>query len=300
MIKGTYKFIQNGKVLATQSNLLTNKGIQQILRVMTSQVGRIGEAIAVGVGTTAANVNNDSLEFETSRSRISIMSPDFVTKELVFKTTLPSEFIGVIYEAGLFSLQNNANSGNYESRVLVSFDSDAEAWPANAEWQTANARIGSNSLRISPSTSATENLTLENMYLDLLGYGDTDEFKLAYWVSSANCSNIKLKLMTSVSDYYTLTISTPSSGYHVNTFNKGDFTITGSPTWSNITSVDVAATATSGGAVNVDFDGLRIEDSDSFNPDYFLVSRAVLSSPLVKDNSAPMDIEYRLDASGVA
>lgn len=299
MIKGTYRFIQDGKVIATQENLLTTKGVQQILRLMTSQVAKIGESISIGVGNTAANVADEALQFETARAKISISSPDFATKKLVFKATLPADFIGVIYEVGLWSLLNNAYSGNYESRVLVSFDSATESWPISAEWITTNARIGKDAIRISPATSATENLTLDGVYIDLLGYSNSDELKLAYWVSSAFCANVKIKLMSSPSDYYTYTITTPSSGYHIQTFDKGDFTTTGSPTWASIISVDVSATATAGGAVNVDFDGLRIEDTDSLNPDYFLVSRAVRPSPLIKDTFAPMDIEYTLDASGI-
>ncbi len=293
---GEYKFIQNGKVLYIQKNLITTKGIQHIYRLLASQVTKIGEVISVGVGTTSANVADSSLEFETAKARITVSSPDFVDGKVVFKATLPQDFLGVIREAGIWSLENNANSGNYESRTLVTFDQD-EDWPSNAEWQSANARIGTDALRISPATSATENSTLTGIYVDLLGYSDADQFKVAFWVSSAYCANIKLKFMTDVSNYYTYTLATPSAGYHIVAFDKADFVATGNPTWAAITSIDVAATATAGGAVNVDFDGIRIEDTDSLNPNFYLVSRAVLSSPLVKDTSAPMDIEYTLDVN---
>jgi hypothetical protein len=42
-------------------------------------------------------------------------------------------------------------------------------------------------------------------------------------------------------------------------------------------------------------DGIRIEDGDTLNPEYSLVSHSVLSTPLVKTDSSPMDIEYALE-----
>ena len=296
MIRGTYRFYQDGVLLSEQTNLLTIKGKQQVLRLLSSQIAKLGESIAVGVSGTTATTSDDALSFELARTKISVSSPDFVNNKIVFKGTLPGDISGIIYEVGLWSLLNNAYSGTYESKVLVSFDSANEFWPSGASWQTANARIGIDALRLAPLTSATANLSLSGVALDLLGYSDADQFKLAYWVQNAFCANVKLKFMTTVSDYYTYTITTPSSGYHMQSFGKGNFTSTGSPTWSNITTVDVSATATAGGACNVDFDGIRIEDTDSYNPEYFLISRAVLVSPITKNPYSPMDIEYTLDA----
>ena len=42
------------------------------------------------------------------------------------------------------------------------------------------------------------------------------------------------------------------------------------------------------------FDGLRINDEDAFRTDYGLISRSVLSTPIVKTLGKQMVIEYRI------
>lgn len=69
-----------------------------------------------------------------------------------------------------------------------------------------------------------------------------------------------------------------------------------SPDATNITKVGLEVTAGSGGTTNVYFDGLRINDEDTFDPAYGLISRSVFSSgnELVKPSGRAVDIEYKL------
>ncbi len=65
------------------------------------------------------------------------------------------------------------------------------------------------------------------------------------------------------------------------------------PDPSSITKIGVEVTAT-GGDSTVYFDGIRINDEDTFDPAYGMISRSVLSTPLIKKPGRPVDIEYKL------
>jgi hypothetical protein len=53
----------------------------------------------------------------------------------------------------------------------------------------------------------------------------------------------------------------------------------------------------SGAQSTVGMDGLRINDEDSFDPTYGLISRSVLSTPLTKVIGRLVDVEYRMELS---
>jgi archaellin len=102
-----------------------------------------------------------------------------------------------------------------------------------------------------------------------------------------------LRFVTSAGNYFQTSIATPASGtYTIASVLKSAFTTTGSPDWSNITQVDIVVTSTAGGIGSIDFDGVRIEDTDANQEESVLVSRSILGSPLVKTADLPLDIEY--------
>lgn len=79
MIKGSYNIIKNGEVVASQDNIITTSGKDAILRFLGSSTTDWSENIAIGCGTTAATVNDYSLEYEVSRNRIKLRSPNIST-----------------------------------------------------------------------------------------------------------------------------------------------------------------------------------------------------------------------------
>ena len=54
------------------------------------------------------------------------------------------------------------------------------------------------------------------------------------------------------------------------------------------------AITASAGNTTVYLDAIRINDEDTFDPGYGLISRSVLSTPLIKKAGRPVDIEYKL------
>ena len=133
--------------------------------------------------------------------------------------------------------------------------------------------------------------------MDLSGYSAADAFVLAFNVGTATTSSVRALFLTDTSNYYTVNFGTPTSGYKIVSVAKGDAVATGTPDWGNITEIRVSTISTAGGASQIDYDGLRIEDTDTVNSDYVLVSRELLTTPFVKQIGMTQEIEFALDVN---
>jgi len=274
--------------------MLTVQGKTHIKRFMAGQVSDIAKSIAIGLGGKAEDTNDTSLQFEVGRADIILKSYDFVNNKLIFKASIPQEFAGNIYEVGLWSQTTNSAAGEYTSRLLTSFDSNSETWSAGT-FASTNTRIGEDSLRIAPATSATVTSTLTDMFSDFAGNSGADSFVVAFYNNNANVSAIRVRFKTDGANYFTFTLSSPTTtGYRIVSIAKSTAVATGTPSWTNITAFEVEVVATGGGAAQVDFDGIRIEDLDTINPEYVMVARELLPSPLTKVEGRVQDVEFSL------
>jgi hypothetical protein len=68
------------------------------------------------------------------------------------------------------------------------------------------------------------------------------------------------------------------------------------PDKTNINKIGIVITPTSGNTTSIGADGLRINDEDTFDPYYGLISRSVLTGAdiLTKVPGRQVDIEYKL------
>ncbi|AST15294.1 minor tail protein [Streptomyces phage Samisti12] len=262
--------------------MITTQGKSVIFRYLAGNLPRIAESIAVGIGNSAENVNDTGLDFETERIPVTLVSADILNDKIIFKGTIPQEYVGTIYEVGLWYGTPPQTSGG--STVIVTFDSDTEGW-LPATWDTSVARIGADGLQVAGGT----NSVLSDIALDMSVYSDADFMSLAYNADAA-IGNIAIRFSTDDTNYYEYTFAA-ATGYEIKTMGKTAFTATGTPDWGNITSITVSATGTG----NVVFDGIRAEDADTISTDYALVARSVLGTPKVKTSDTEMDIEYALE-----
>lgn len=281
--------------------MITADGRVYTMRYLAGQVPAIGTCIAYGIGGSAESTTDTSLQFEVGRADVVLSSPDFINNRIIYKAVLPDDFSAKVYEVALYSQLENPVAGNFGSKVLASFDSDSETWTdastaAAGTYSTTNARIGGDSLRLAPAASGTAAFVLNNVLFDLSGNSGSDVFKLAYQVGS-NVSSVQVRFRTDASNYYSFTLTTPSAGYRIDTFSKGNAVVTGAPSWDSITGIEVRVVATAGGAATVDFDGIRIEDTDSINPEYVMVAREVLSTQFIKTEGKTQEIEFSLAVS---
>ena len=288
---GKYTFKQDGEIVGESYNLITNAGKKAIVDYLAGYVGRLAGSLAVGIGSAAASVNDTSLQFEVNRPKVELSSADYANFGVVFKAQLPAELAAVIYEVGAYS--GSEALSEFDSRMLLDFDQNLDAWSAGS-FTTTNSRLGS-ALTLSAAASTTTTSNLTGISFDLSGYSAADQFTFVYRANNAFVSAIGIRLKTDASNYFTYNIATPTSGtYALTTFNKSAMVATGTPDWSNITQAEVYVTATAGGTASVDFEGLRIEDRDSYREENVLVSRSVLGTPVTTVTGIPMDIEYSI------
>lgn len=286
---GRYRITQGGKVLAEQENLITTAGKKALLEYAARYSRQLIGSLAVGVGSTAANVADIALAFEVQRSALSGTSVDYVNSAVVYKATLPSNLAMTIYEVGAFSLE--AETESYGSQLIQSFDENNDAWSAGT-FVATNSRLGK-ALQITAAIGASTTSSLTNLYIDLSGYSGSDKFITATRANNGSVSSAEIRFVTSAGNYYRLDLVSPASGtYAITSFNKSAAVKIGSPDWANITQIDIVVNSTGGGSASMDFDAIRIEDVDSNNEEDVLVSRAVLGAPVVKESGLPLEIEY--------
>lgn len=277
--------------------MITTGGKLHIKRYLAGVVPAVAQSIAYGTGGKALAVGDTRLQFEIGRADITLVEPDYVNNKIIYKATIPEDISGVIYELGLFSVAADAVAGEFSSRLLASFDSDTEDW-ADAggiapTYVTTNARVGKDSMRHTPAASGTE-LDILAVDLDLSGYSNADIITFAFNVGNANTSGITLRFMTSTGNHFAYSYGAQTAGYKFVELPRGSFTSTGTPDWSTITSIQVQTNSGAGGASQVDFEGIRIEDADTINPEYVMVSRDLLSVPFVKEEGKIQEVEFSL------
>lgn len=300
-MKGTYKFYQGGVLIATSENLVTEAGRKHIMRYLGGLVSNLGGSIAVGLGASAASTTDTTLNFEWDRAIVSLSSADFTSNKIVFKGTIAPGAVGTIYETGLYSEPSMDNGRTYDSKLLFAFgNGDIEPWQSGT-YANTNNRVSPNALRVTASTSSSTTATLNGISLDLSGYSNSDIFKIAFKPTNSNVTNFNIRFVgADTSSYYEATITPVGTSYQITTFTKSNFTKIGTNVdWSNIQSTLLIVNAGSGGSGSVDFDALRVEDIDSLDSTNVLVSRSVLTTPVVKSATVPTEIEYYLDVSVV-
>lgn len=281
--------------------MLTVEGKNHIRRYLAGLTPSIAQSIAIGLGDQAEAVGDTRLQFEVGRNDIILTSFDFVNSRLIFKATVPAEIAGEVREVGLYSTLANQTQGEYGSALITTFDSATEDWinvgTSVASTFVASGRIGEDSMNQLPAANGNQTDALQELFLDLSGYSAADRFVFAFNVNNTFTSSIRFRFMTDSANYYDITLGSQTGGYKIVEATKASAVATGTPDWGNITELRVTSFSTAGGSSSVNFDGIRIEDVDTVNPDYVLVSREVLATPFIKEEGKVQEVEFSLDVN---
>lgn len=307
MIKGTYIFYEDGKEIYRSSNVITKFGKRFLTNVIAGNIPNDLKDIAIGIDSTTATQNDTRLGFEFYRLPVTLSSTDIqtttgTTYSVVYKTTIPQDIAGTIAEVGLYP-QTRSSVVNFDSKFLSDFNNYLN-WISytgyNPIIDTDNQKIGNNILKMnSNGTSSDEFYTSVN--LDLSGYSLNDTIRLAYYKYDNNLDSINIEFYHTNNDYYVVTITPPvGTGYQI----SDEISISsilqdsiGQADASQISKIGIVINPKTGQSSSVGLDGLRINDEDTFDPIFGLISRSVLSSPVVKLAGRQVDIEYKLDLS---
>lgn len=315
MIKGTYVFYENGTEIARSSNVITKFGKRFLTNFIAGNVNTSSKDMAFGVDGSTASQDNTRLGFEFYRLPVLFGSTDIQTSTagsvttttytVIYKTTLPQDVVGEIYEVGIYP-STRSSSNNFDSKYISDFD-DSLSWEDSSENNPLSIgedyRIGGNVLRMTAAASSSREYKSNIVGLDLSGYSSSDTIRIAYNKEDNNLASIKIRLYSEPTKYYEATV-TPTSGIGYRFSNDIPLSqfFSGasvqSPDAKNINQVGIIVTSTSGGSCAIGMDGLRINDEDTFDPNFGLISRtaSLTASPLLsKVAGRQVDVEYRLD-----
>ena len=294
--------------------MITKFGKRFLTNYLAGNVDFSAKELAFGIGSAAANVdgNDTRLGFEFYRVPVKLTSIDIseVNGSFIYKTvfvaTIPQDVAGVISEIALYPA-SRTSINNFDSKFITSFENNVlweDSIGSNPQIVLNNStytfKIGESAILVqSPSSTAKEYKTSTGI-LDLSGYSVNDSLSIAYKKVDSNLSKIRVKLYSSETQYCYIDF-TPQSGtgdriQSASLSTLFSNTSTTPPDFNNIIDIGVEVTATSGGTTSVYFDGIRINDEDTFDPSYGMISRSVLTGGdiITKTSGRQVDVEYKL------
>jgi len=247
------------------------------------------------------------LGFEFYRLPIQLASTDIQTSagtttySVVYKTTLPQDVSATISEIGLYP-SSRSSANNFDSKYLSDFN-DAFDWLDPSGNHPAIVagyqKVGDNVIILESNGTSSREYTQNINPIDFSGYSVNDSITFAYHKPEADVESIKIRFYSEATKYYEVTI-TPQTGlgYKIvpdilmSTVFAG---AVNSPDKTNINKIGIVITPTSGNTTSIGADGLRINDEDTFDPTFGIISRSTLATPLEKIKGRPIDVEYILD-----
>ena len=309
---GEYVFYEDNKEIYRSKNLLTKFGKRYLTQYLAGQSTNNLKDISLGVGSTAATVNDTQLGFEFYKSAVSMNSIDIQTNSttgistygVVHKTTIPVDVAGIINEVGIFP-NVILGSTDYASNSISTFE-DNQSWTDStgayaSSVTTPFPKIGTSYLSIGATASQLKEYYY-NFNLDVSGYSALDSLTLAYYQSDTNLDYVFVRMYDSNNNYYEIRYAgDASTGYKIKSLTLNNLYSSGygsgTPDQKSIVKISCGVKAKASGATTVLFDGMRINDEDSFRTDYGMISRSVLTNPITKSLGKQMVIEYRIGLS---
>ena len=300
--------------------MITKFGKRFLTNYLAGNADFSKKEIALGIGSTAPNSkgNDTRLEFEFYRLPATLSSIDIqqtgtdidgdpvFSYKAVYQATLPQDVAGVATEIALYP-GSRSSKNNFDDRVISLFENNTlwiDSLGANPGIQINTnlftSKIGENMVYMQASSSTSKEYKLSLNQLDLSGYSVKDSLAIAYKKDDNNISKIRVKFYSSTTQYcYTDFTPVSGTGDKIQSISLSSLfsnTSTIPPDFANIINLGIEITAGSGGTTKVYFDGLRINDEDTFDPTYGMISRSVLTGGdiIYKTSGRQVDIEYKL------
>lgn len=302
--------------------MITKFGKRYLVSHLAGNVDFTRKELALGIGNTTPNAkgNDTRLDFEFYRVPVTLGSIDIAqtgtdvdgdpvfSYTAIFQGTIPQDVSGVISEIGLYP-SGRASQVIYDSKFITSFENNV-LWVDSSGYNpglqvntnTFTSKIGENMVYMQAPASSSKEYFLTVSSLDLSGYSINDSLSIAYKKEDNNLSKIRIKFYSADTKYCYVDFTpevigtTPDKIQSIALTSLFSNTSVTPPDFSSITKIGVEVTAGSGGTTKVYFDGLRVNDEDTFDPAYGMISRAVLTGGNIinKTSGRQVDIEYKL------
>jgi hypothetical protein len=269
--------------------------------------------IAFGLGSTAATESDTRLEFEFYRIPVSFGVPSIELDGsiyryyVVYKTTIPQDIAGKINEVAIYP-GGKTSFSNFDSKFITDFEDNTLWTDSSGLYPTiyesegsVYPRIGKYIIKVDTMTSSTIKEYSANLNsFDISGYSVNDTLALAYYKNDNNLDSIKVRLYSSETAYYEAAIvDDPSAGtgHKIASVSLSDMLLgpINSPDSKNISKISIIVESKSSGASVVYLDALRINDEDTFDPNYGMIARSIFTTELEKTAGKQVDIEYKME-----
>jgi hypothetical protein len=294
MMTGYYVIKDGDRELSRCNNIITTVGRRHILNYLANKVTDRNRYIGIGIGTAATSQSDYKLNFEINKYQVYTSTVDYSTGTIIMKAQLPLQLAATISELALFP--GVSTSRDADSRVITFFNNDSSWTNGTFVSDSANSKINNTSFQIASTGGTAITATSTDIPFSLYGYSTDDSISIAFKQNDVNLEYIDISLYSSDADYYTYRIAgTSVIGHRVVEVPLVNFlaTSTGDPK-DSISKVSIKVKSNASTDTTVDFDGIRINDNDTYVQETGAISRAVLVSPIVKEFGRVLDLEYRL------
>lgn len=308
---GKYLIYQDGELEGEYYNVLTTEGKSIIRNYLAGNIGAWAGSIAIGaLNNSSPSVTDTGLEFEIIREPVILSTVR--NQDIILSADISPDVEGRIFELGVYPTVNNSFSAGFDDRVISNFSED---WVDNSgvslslsnfdgTEEVPAARAGYRNLIVGNTGISCFN----NIGLDLSGYSDLDSMSVLYKVASTGADKtIRITLYDNQlpnpgTKYYDFVIPGSSAGYARATKEFGYFTETGDFN-NNVSRVGISADP--GVFATIHLDAIKLNDVDETNPDFALISRALIgqvggsasSDYFEKRAGTNMTIEYVVELS---
>jgi hypothetical protein len=283
--------------------MITKFGKRFLANFVAGNSAFASKEMALGISTSTEyplSDTNSRLGFEFYRVPIRQGGIDIDTSvspakyTVIYSATIPTNIAGKINEIGIYSGQSYSKN-LYESKFISNFELPYKWSPEPALDQT-DYRVGDSSLIFTSNAAVAKEYTYDLGDIDVSGYNPSDTLSFSYKVNDANLSSLKVRLYSSDTSYLQFTFTGHSVGYNIKNLNMSAGVSTGTFNPQSVVKLGIVVTPTTA-QTSVSMDGLRINDEDTFDPEYGLIARSMLDSTLIKVIGREAAIEFKLDLS---
>jgi hypothetical protein len=268
--------------------MITKFGKRFLTNLIAGNISNQGKDIAIGIDLSSATENDTRLGFEYYRTPVQFGSTDIQNNDgissysVIFKTSIPQDVEGYINEIALYPSQKTSIN-NYDSKFITDFSSYTD-WEDSDGFRPSfdanNSRVGNNLLIMQAGIDEGNEYIHNIDKLDLSGYSVNDTLRLAYYKLDENLSAILVRFYSSDNSYFQIDI-TPASGlgHKITDEIPMSEVFAGSvnePDKFSITKISILIIPNESEITYVGFDGLRLNDEDTFDPIYGLISRSIV------------------------
>jgi hypothetical protein len=268
--------------------MITKFGKRFLTNLVAGNISNQGKDIAIGIDVSSATENDTRLGFEYYRTPVQFGSTDIQSNNgtssysVIFKASIPQDVEGYINEIGLYPSQKTSIN-NYDSKFITDFNSYTD-WQDydgfRPSFDTTNSRIGSNLLIMQSGTNEGNEYYHSIDTLDLSGYSANDTLRLSYYKIDENLNTISVRFYSKNDGYFEKIITPPSGlGHKITSDIPMSEIFAGAvnePDKSTINKISILIVPDPSEITYVGFDGLRLNDEDTFDPVYGLISRSVV------------------------